>query len=118
MYKQKNGTLYSLVAQTVKNLLSMQEVRVQSLGWEDPLKKGMGTHFSILAWRIPLTKEPVGSCLEYSMDRGAWWVMYGTWGGKESNMTKQLTLTYNSRISGQSQLKRLKMESGGRLRHY
>ena len=44
--------------------------------------------------------------------------MYGTWGRKESNMTKQLTLSYNSRISGQNQLKRVKMESGGRLRHY
>ena len=33
---------------------------VQSLGWEDPLEKGMGTHFSILAWRIPWTEEPGG----------------------------------------------------------
>ena len=39
----------SLVAQTVKNLLAMQETWVQSLGWEDPLQKGMATHFSILA---------------------------------------------------------------------
>ena len=38
----------------------MQEIRVQSLGGEDPLAKGMATHPSILAWRIP-------------MDRGAWW---------------------------------------------
>ena len=38
----------------------MQEVWVRSLGWEDPLGEGMATHFSILAWRIP-------------MDKGAWW---------------------------------------------
>ena len=50
----------SLVAQTVKNLLAVQETRVQSLGWEDPLEKGMGIHSSILAWRIPGTEEPGG----------------------------------------------------------
>jgi len=43
----------------VKNLPAMRETRVRSLGWEDPLEEGMATHFSILAWRIP-------------MDRGAW----------------------------------------------
>ena len=43
----------SLVAQTVKNLPAMQETQVRSLGQEDPLEKGMATHFSILAWRIP-----------------------------------------------------------------
>ena len=37
----------------VKNLPAMQETWVQSLGWEDPLEKGMATHSSILAWRIP-----------------------------------------------------------------
>ena len=51
--------LASLVAQKVKNLPAMQETWVGSLGWDDPLEKGMATHFSILAWRIP-------------MDRGAW----------------------------------------------
>ena len=50
----------SLVAQTVKNLPAMPETQVQSLGWEDPLKKGMATHFSILAWEIPWTEEPGG----------------------------------------------------------
>ena len=48
----------SLVAQIVKNLPVMQETRVQPLGWEDPLEKGMATHSSILAWRIPWTEEP------------------------------------------------------------
>ena len=38
----------------------MQETQVQFLGQEDPLQKGMTTHFNILAWRIPQTKEPVG----------------------------------------------------------
>ena len=38
----------------------MQETRVQFLGWEDPLEKGMATHSSILAWKIPRTEEPDG----------------------------------------------------------
>jgi len=38
----------------------VQETRVQSLGWEDPLEEGMATHSSILAWRIPWTEEPGG----------------------------------------------------------
>ena len=45
--------LASLVAQSAKNLPAMQETRVRSLGSEDPLEKGMATHSSILAWRIP-----------------------------------------------------------------
>ena len=45
----------SLVAQVLKNPPAMQEIWVQSLGWEDPLEKGKATHPSILAWRIPLT---------------------------------------------------------------
>jgi len=49
----------SLVAQLVKNPPAMWENWVQSLGWED-LEEGMATHFTILAWRIP-------------MDRVAWW---------------------------------------------
>ena len=48
----------SLGTQTVKNLPAMQETWVQSLGWEDPLEKGMVTHSSILAWEIPWTEEP------------------------------------------------------------
>ena len=47
------------MAQTVKNPAAMQETQVRSLGQEDPLKKGMTTHSSVLAWRIP-------------MDRAAW----------------------------------------------
>ena len=52
-------TWASLVAQMVKNLPSMQETWVPSLGWEDPLEESIATHSSILAWRIP-------------KDRGAW----------------------------------------------
>ena len=44
----------------IKNLPAMQETRVKSLGSEDPLEKGMATHSSILAWRIPWTEEPGG----------------------------------------------------------
>ena len=46
------------MAQMVKNLPAKQETRVRSLGQEDPLEKGMATHFSILAWGIPWTEEP------------------------------------------------------------
>jgi len=48
------------VAQTVKNLVAMQETRVQSLSREDPLEKEMATYSSILAWLIPWTEEPGG----------------------------------------------------------
>ena len=54
----------------------MQETRVQSLGWEDPLEKEMqtATHSSILAWEIPRTEEPGG--------------LYSPWGCKESDTTE------------------------------
>ena len=69
---------FSLVAQTIKNLPAMQENWVQSLGWEDPLEKGVATHFSILAWRIP-------------MDRGSW-QLYKIHGGlKELDRTEQIS---------------------------
>ena len=58
----------------IKNLPAMWETWVQSLGWEDPLEKGMATHSSY-------------SCLENSMDRGAWWAtVHG--GHKESGTTE------------------------------
>ena len=44
-----------------ENLPAVQEMRVRSLGWEDPLEEGMATHSSILAWRIPWTEEPAGA---------------------------------------------------------
>ena len=58
--------LTSLVAQTVKNLPAMQKTQVQSLGQEDLLEKGMATHSSILAWKIPRAEEP-----------GRWATVYG-----------------------------------------
>ena len=48
------------MAQMVKNLPAVQETWVRSLGWEDPLEKGMATHSSNLAWRIPWTEETGG----------------------------------------------------------
>ena len=50
----------SLVVQLVKNLPAMWETWGRSLCWEDPLEEGIATHFSIPAWRIPWTEEPVG----------------------------------------------------------
>ena len=47
----------SLVAQMIKNMCAVQETQVHSLDQEDPLEKGMATHSSILAWRIPLGRE-------------------------------------------------------------
>ena len=48
------------MAQMIKNLPAAQETCVQSLGQEDPLEKGMATHSSILAWRIPWTENSGG----------------------------------------------------------
>ena len=64
------------MAQMIKNLPVMQETQVQSLGWEDPLEKGMATPSSILASRIPWTESLVG---------------YSPWGNKESDTTEQPT---------------------------
>ena len=65
----------SLVAQMVKNLTATQETQIQSLGWEDPLEKGMATQLQC-------------SCLENPMDRGAWWAT--VYEVAKSNTTEQL----------------------------
>ena len=64
----------SLMTQAVKNLAAMQETQVPFLGQEDPLEKGIGTDFSILAWGIPWTEEPGRQS--------------SPWGLKESNTTE------------------------------
>ena len=51
---------YRCSEEMVKNLPAVQETWVQSMGWEDPLEKGMAIHSNILAWRIPWTEEPGG----------------------------------------------------------
>ena len=58
LYSQQKQALELTVAQMVKDLLEMQEMWVWSMGWEDPLEKGMTTHSCILAWRIPWAEEP------------------------------------------------------------
>ena len=65
--------MFSLVAQTVKNLPAMQDTWVQSLGGEDPLKRGMATHSSMLAWRIHGQRSLAG---------------YSPWGCKELDTTE------------------------------
>ena len=49
-----------LHADVTSNVRAQLETRVKSLGWEDPLRKGMATHSSVRAWRIPWTEEPGG----------------------------------------------------------
>ena len=66
--------LASMVAQMVRNLPTMWETRVRSLGWEDPLEKGVATCSSILAWRISWTGSLVGC---------------SPWGCKELDLTEQ-----------------------------
>ena len=66
----------SLVAQMVKRLPTMRETWIRSLGWKDPLEKGMATHSSLLAWRIPAKRSLVG---------------YSLWGHKELDTTEQLS---------------------------
>ena len=58
--KRLKKNMAFLVAQMVNNLPSVWETWFQSLGWKDPLEKGMATHSSILAWRMPWTEEPGG----------------------------------------------------------
>ena len=80
----------SLVDHMVKNLPVMQEMQVQSLGWEDPLEKEMATYSGILAWKIPWTGEPDGLQSMGSQRVGHDWV------------TNTFTLTYFANIASQS----------------
>ena len=72
------------LAQLVKSLPAMRETWVQSLGWEDPLKKGMVTQSSSLAWRIPWTEKPGR--------------LYSPWGRKQWNTTERLTSSLSLRV--------------------
>ena len=75
----------------VKSLPAVQGTRVRSLGREDPLEKGMATHSSILAWRIPWTEEP-----------GGLWCM-----GSQSDRTERLTLSFSHGNSAFNHFKEL-----------
>ena len=68
------------MAQTVKNLPAIQETQVQSLGKEDPVEKGMTTHSSILAYRIPWIEDPRQATVH---------------GVTESDMTEQLMFFFH-----------------------
>ena len=59
-FLKHNRVVASLVVQMIKDLPAMQESWVRSIGWEDPLEKGMATHISVLACRFPRTEEPGG----------------------------------------------------------
>ena len=74
----------------VKNLPTVQETQIQSLGWEDPIEKGMATHSSILTWSIPWTEEP-GSL--------------HPWGHKELDTTERLSTAQHT--SGKKKKKKL-----------
>ena len=73
-----------LVARMVKNLPAMQETWFWSLGGEDPLGKGMATHSSILAWRIPWTEQPGGEGPQMSHGEGALVHISQTWIGGQN----------------------------------
>ena len=63
----------SLVAQMVKNLPAIQETKVWSLGWEDPLKEHIATHSSILAWRIPMDRKAWQATVHRGAKSWTWW---------------------------------------------
>ena len=86
-----------LVAQMVKNLPAMWETQVWSLGWKDYLEKGMATHLSILAWRIPWTEEPGGLQSTESQRVGHNWATNtNTWENKDNFSQKANTTHLDS----------------------
>ena len=66
----RSHNCYSFQAQTVKDLPPMRETRLQSLGKEDPLEKGMAAHSSVIAWRTPWTEEPGGWATVHGVTEG------------------------------------------------
>ena len=81
--KPSKAGLPSLIAQMVKHLPAMQETGIQSPGQEDPLEKGMATHSSTLAWRIPRT--------------GAWWATVHE--VAKTDVTERLTLSSSQSLN-------------------
>ena len=78
------------MAQRVRRLPIMRETRVRSLGREDPLEKGMATHSSTLAWKIPWTEKPGWLLLPGKSHGLRSLVGYSPWGRKESDTTERL----------------------------
>ena len=106
------------VAQVVKNLPA-KETRVQSLGREDPLGKGMATHSSILAWRIPRTEEPGGLQFVGSRRVGREWVTETHHSYVESNFKIRYGQTYSQNRNSLTDFRNklcYQRESGGRDR--
>ena len=87
------------MAQTVKNLPAMQETWVRSLGQEDPLEKGKGTHSSILARRIP-------------KDRGAWRAPYSPW-SRGVRHDREPSTARPTRLTGDSRDPDMALPAGG-----
>ena len=79
------------MVQLVKNPLVMRKTWARSLGWEDPLEEGMGTHSSVVAWRIP-------------MDRGAWQATVH--GIAELDTTERLSMSAGTTLCCQRQGRR------------
>ena len=100
----------SFVAHAIKNMPAMQETWVQtSLGWEDPLEKGVETHSSILAWRIPQTEEPSGLQSPMELQRAGqdWATIHHFW-------ALYCTLTYKINLYSSFILKGLPTQPRGR----
>ena len=95
------GVGASLVAQVVKTLPEMQETGVWSLGWEGPLEKGMATHTSILAWRIPWTEEPRG-LQSMGSTKNRTWLSDLRFQALESVVEETLTWSSGALVSGLS----------------
>ena len=96
------------VVQTVKNPPAMQETQVRSLAWKDPLEKGMATHSSILAWRIPWTEEPGGLQSMGSRRVGHNWVTNTHIHKKMSYLKKKKQTHFTSEIPRALSISKLK----------
>ena len=103
----------------VKNLSAMQETQVQTLDWEDPLEKGMGTHSSILGWEIPWSEKPGGLQTDHGATKNWTWLK---WLSMRSNMGHFLVETFEDSallviISWSFEIK-MKFLGAGTLNYY